>query len=81
VIERFPSPVDSYDAELGPGADEISRARVQEITVVGFDGRERRTIDLSHVLLPLEGTDRGEDIVTLEWSPDGTRGSTRSRTR
>jgi hypothetical protein len=73
VIGRFRSPDDSYDAELGPGADEISLTRWQEITVVGFDGRKRRSIDLSDVLLPLTGTDRGEDIVSLEWSPDGTR--------
>jgi WD40 repeat protein len=72
VIRRFPSPYLPVVAELGPGADEISVSHGREITVVGFDGRERRTIDLSAVLAAPEG-DRIAEIRSLEWSPDQTR--------
>jgi hypothetical protein len=73
VIGQFPSPYGSVDAELGPGVDEISLGHGQEITVVGFDGGERRSIDLSDVLVPPEGDRIVEEIASLEWSPDGTR--------
>jgi hypothetical protein len=79
VIGRFPSPYAGVDAELGPGPDEISLSHGREITVVGFDGVERRTIDLSAVLVAPEGDRIGEEIRSLEWSPDGTRVAVVSR--
>ncbi len=79
VIGRFPSPYEDVDAELGPGADEISLSHGREITVVGFDGGERRSIDLSAVLVAPEGDSIGEYIRSLDWSPDGTRVAVVSR--
>ena len=79
VIGQFPSPYEGVDAELGPGPDEISLPHGREITVVGFDGSERRSIDLSAVLVPPEGDRIGEEIRSLEWSPDGTRVAVVSR--
>lgn len=73
VVGRFPSPYEDADAKLGPGPDEISLAHGQEITVVGFDGEERRSIDLSSVLAPAEVRPTGEEILSVEWSPDGSR--------
>ncbi|WP_183099067.1 TolB family protein [Nocardioides pelophilus] len=73
VVGRFPSPYADVDAELGPGPNEITLAHGQEITVVGFDGEERRSIDLSTVLAPAEVGPTGEEILSVEWSPDGTR--------
>lgn len=78
VIGRFRAPYEGQ-AELGPGADEISVPHGQEITVVGFDGEARGSIDLSDVLVPLEGDGIGEEIASLEWSPDGTRVAVVSR--
>lgn len=73
VVGRFPSPHEDADATLGPGPNEISIAHGQEIMVVGFDGEERRSIDLSSVLAPAEVRPTGEEILSVEWSPDGSR--------
>jgi hypothetical protein len=73
VLGRFPAPQEGGDAELGPRADEISLAAGQEITVVGFDGSVRRSIDLSAVLAPAQGEGPAEEIVSLEWSQDRRR--------
>jgi hypothetical protein len=73
VLGRFPSPQEDGDAELGPGADEISLAAGQEITVLGFDGRVQRSIDLSAVLAPAQTERPAEEIISLEWSPDRRR--------
>ena len=58
----------SYAATLGPAADEVtvgsSDATAQ---VIGFDGRLRRTIDLS---TPTAG---GGEVAGLRWSADGSR--------
>jgi dipeptidyl aminopeptidase/acylaminoacyl peptidase len=78
VIGQFPSPYGGVDAELGPGPDEISLPHGRDITVVGFDGSERRSIDLSSALVPPQG-DTVEEIRSLEWSPDGTRVAVVSR--
>jgi hypothetical protein len=72
-LGRFPHPFAwQGDTELGPEAGEISLSHGQEIAIVGYDGRQRRNIDLSAVLVPPDGN-RAEEITELEWSPDGTR--------
>jgi hypothetical protein len=55
-------------ATLGPGADEITVESGDRImTVLGYDGASRRTLDLTATLAP------GQDIGRLAWSPDGSR--------
>ncbi|HWJ81201.1 MAG TPA: hypothetical protein VNS55_03100 [Nocardioides sp.] len=57
-----------HGATLGPGPDEVTAVAGRgTVQVVGFDGRLRRTIDLTAT-----GID-GEDGVRLDWSPDGRR--------
>lgn len=55
-------------ATLGPGPDEITvESGDRLITVIGYDGTLRRTLDLTADLA------RGRDIRWLAWSPDGSR--------
>jgi hypothetical protein len=73
VIGRFRSSDDSVDPAMGPGTDEISWTQGGAITVVGFDGRERRSIDISALLAPPEGDRPGGEASSVVWSPDRTR--------
>lgn len=53
---------------LGPGADALTVwSSPQEVQVIGYDGTERRTMDLSAVL------DGSTEVGELAWSPDGSR--------
>jgi dipeptidyl aminopeptidase/acylaminoacyl peptidase len=55
-------------ATLGPGADEVTvESGDRTMTVLGYDGTPRRTLDLTAALA------RGRDIWSLAWSPDGSR--------
>ena len=55
-------------ATLGPGADEVTvESGDRTMTVLGYDGTPRRTLDLTATLA------QGRDIRWLAWSPDGSR--------
>ena len=75
VLAELPCPPnDCFAASLGPGSDELSLPGSQAIRVVGLDGADRRTIDLSGVLVPpRDAPAEGEYITSVAWSPDRSR--------
>ena len=66
--QRCPLGDSGSAATLGPGADAVTVEWGHgKLAVIGYDGTVRRRLDVTAALA------HGDDVMSLAWSPDGTR--------